>query len=101
MRLLRGRQAAREIEEDSDRGTREKYVEGGSEEKATSVLGAGKRKTARVRKGGTVSGINSDYASLENFRTGKSKTITAESIFSLGLFERKTSNINPVFFRIF
>lgn len=85
MRLLRGRQAAREINEDSDRGTREKYVEGGTEEKATSRLGAGKRETARVRKGGTASGINSDYASLENFRTGKSKAITAKSIFSFSL----------------
>lgn len=82
MRLLRERRATREMKEDNDRGTREKYAEGGAEEKATSVLGAGKRKTARVRKGGIASGINSGYASLENFRTGKSKTIASESIFS-------------------
>jgi len=87
MRLLRGRDAARKMEEDSDRGTKEKYAEGGAEEKVTSdVLGEGKRKTARVRKGGTVSGINSDYASLENFRTGRSKAIASESIFSFRLF---------------
>ena len=45
-----------------------------------TCLEAEKRKTARVRKGGTASGINSDYASLENFRTGKSKAITLKSI---------------------
>ena len=45
-----------------------------------TCLEAGKRKTARVRKGGTASGINSDYASLENFRTGKSKAITLKSV---------------------
>lgn len=87
MRLFRGRNAARQMEEDSDRGTREKYVEGGAEEKATGdVLEAGKRKTARVRKSGTASGINSDYASLGNFCTGRSKAIASESVFLLGLF---------------
>lgn len=52
----------------------------------SDVLGAGKRKTARVRKGGIAYGINSDYASLENFRTGRSKAIASESIFSFDLF---------------
>lgn len=70
MRLLRERQAARETEEDSDSRTREKYAEGGAEEKATSdVLGAEERKT-RVRKGGTAFRINSDYASLEKISPG-------------------------------
>lgn len=53
MRLLREQEAAQEIEEDGDRVMREKYAKGGAEETVTSdVLGAGKRKTARERKGG-------------------------------------------------
>lgn len=40
-----GKRQAREMEEDSDRGTKEKYAEGGAEEKATSdVLGSREEK---------------------------------------------------------
>lgn len=49
MRLFRGRQAAREMEEDGVRGTREKYAEGGAEEKATSLEQGRERPRGCVR----------------------------------------------------